>query len=133
MHKTFKKLHDKLNEAMTYGFYIEAIAIEYAIIDNRITRITELLQISAQNYGFKKRFKEVKKTLKSSQFLKDYRITINESHRITNFINDRNSLIHGLVVMDLDETFVEYVAKEGIFVVNYFQNLSQKIKKRLNV
>ena len=133
MHETFKRLHDKLNEAMTYGFYIEAIAIEYAIIDNRITRITDLLQISVQSYGFKKRFKEVKKTIKSSKFMEDYTITTDVSHRITNFINDRNSLIHGLVEMDLDETFVEYVAKEGIFVVNYLQNLSQYIKKRLNL
>ena len=133
MYETFKKLHDKLNEAMTYGFYIEAIAIEYAIIDNRITRISDFLQIGIQNHGFSERFKKMKKQIKSSRFLKAYIITTNESHRITNFINDRNILIHGLVEMDLDETLVEYVAKEGIFVANYFQNLSQKIKKSLNL
>ena len=124
----FKILHGKLNEALEYGFYIEALVIEYAIIDNRLRRIAELLNIKYSRNDFKTRFKEMKKALQIADKTLTNELIANHAI-IVEFIHDRNLIIHGLVDFEYDLVYVEKTALNGLKVVDYFQALSQKVKK----
>ena len=126
----FKKTHAKINVAMEYGFYLEAIMLEYAILDNRINRIIELLKLDITSIKFSNRFKAIKKSIRSQ--LKDYTIDADQSHLITNFVNDRNKLTHEYINLDFDDVFTEKVALDGLKIVELIENISRKIKKQIN-
>lgn len=126
----FKILHGKLNEALEYGFYIEALVIEYAIIDNRLRRLAKLMNFQYSRIDFKTRFKELKSTLfKYNEILVED--LVDNHGLISDFIRDRNMIIHGLADFEYDQVFIEKTALDGMKIVDYFQNLSKKIKKSI--
>ena len=120
----FKKTRAKINEAMEYGFYLEAIMLEYAILDNQINRIIELLKLDIPSIKFSNRFKAIKKSMRSQ--LKDYTIDADQSNLITNFVNDRNKLTHEYINLDFDDVFTEKVALDGLKVLDLIDNISKK-------
>jgi hypothetical protein len=126
MYEVFKDLHEKLNDALGNGFFIEAITIEYAIIDNRLSKIEEVLNLPIKAMNFDTRFRTIKKALKSYE--NGYSISSIDSGKIKNFIKDRNVIIHNLVGIKNDPIFLESVALNGLYAVNYLQNLSKKVK-----
>ena len=126
MYEVFKDLHEKLNDALDNGFFIEAITIEYAIIDNRLSKIEEVLNLQIKAMNFDTRFRTIKKAFKSYE--NGNSISSIDSGKIKNFIKDRNVIIHNLVGIKNDPTFLESVALNGLYAVNYLQNLSKKVK-----
>lgn len=130
--EVFKIMHERLNDALMYGFFIEAIAIEYAIVDNRLDRFLSLLTIKNDLKNFNVRFKLVKKELNKISQERKLLIDQQMSHKITNFINDRNNIIHGLLDIDYNDVYFEKVAQDGLEVVTYLQNISKKIHEITN-
>lgn len=124
----FKILHGKLNEALEYGFYIEALVIEYAIIDNRLRKLADIMQFNYSRNDFKTRFKELKNELRKLNEYLSRNLSAKQDF-INDFIRDRNLIIHGLADFDYNRVFIEKTALDGIKAVDYFQNLSQKVKK----
>lgn len=125
-------MHERLNDALMYGFFIEAIAIEYAIVDNRMDRFLSLLNVRNDINNFNSRFKLVKKELNRISPERELLINQQMSHKITNFINDRNNIIHGLLDIDYNDVYFEKVAHDGLEVVTYFQKISKIIHKIVN-
>jgi len=128
-HLNFKKTHAKINQAMEEGFYLEAIMLQYAILDNRINRLIDLLHIEVGSNRFIERFKALKKTLKSQ--IPMIKISFEISDLVTNFVNDRNKLTHEYINLDFDDLFTEKVAMDGLKIINIFEKLSKQIKSKL--
>jgi hypothetical protein len=128
-HLNFKKTHSKINQAMEEGFYLEAIMLQYAILDNRINRLINLLQIEVKSNRFSDRFKALKKTLKSQ--IPIIEISSEISNLVTNFVNDRNKLTHEYINLDFNDLFTEKVAIDGLKIINAFEKLSKQLKSKL--
>ena len=128
-HLNFKKTHSKINQAMEEGFYLEAIMLQYAILDNRINRLIDLLHTEVGSNRFIERFKALKKTLKSQ--IPMIKISFEISDLVTNFVNDRNKLTHEYINLDFDDLFTEKVAMDGLKIINTFEKLSKQIKSKL--
>lgn len=123
----FKILHDRLIDAFESGFFIEAITIEYSILENRITRICEHLKISnkAKESITTKIKKIVDVSIKSIDILTDF---ISVQPDLLEFIYDRNEIIHNLVKLEFNEEYISSTAINGFELVKLIQSVSTKLK-----
>lgn len=129
----YKEQHERLNKALKNNFYLEAIFIEYAIIEDRLTSILryEDNTVKSKN-GFVSIEKKINKVraisgeangLAIKYFASDFLDTIE------NWKNRRNPLIHALMKQQLTTEELLNLATEGQAIVKDLSRLSRNYKR----
>ncbi len=111
----YKEQMGRLKKAMGYGFYLEAIAIEYAIIEDRmesILRHSNKYNPEKHNTLNKKlnRVSEIQRN--KTSVLRKY-LTEEMIADIHTWKNDRNPIVHSLVKLELHTEDLKSIAEKG--------------------
>ena len=117
----YREQMGRLTKAMKSGFYLEAIFIEYAIMEDRLESVLrhskkwnpKSSQFVSLDYKRKKveKLAEEKKSLASKYFTKEL------TDMIDRWRKDRNDLIHELLKQSLHTEDIRDIATEGHRIV----------------
>ena len=133
-YETYKSMHDNLNKAMKAEFYYQAIFIEYAIFEDRLT---SLLKYAGVPYLTKKGkdlkiSDKIKKAKTESPFNAPYvrkRIPIELLDQIWNWCDQRNTLVHHLATVPYDHDSVKQLAEKGKLLIKLFAPKAKSVNE----
>ena len=131
----YKEQMSRLKKALKQGFYLEAIFIEYAVMEDRLESILrhsnrwhpkpgQFLSIS-QKLGQVSALIRQKKTISKKYFTQELLDDIRA------WKNKRNPLIHALLKQDLREMDLQAIAEEGSALANTLCNKTTSYKRAL--
>lgn len=139
-YQNYKEQFGRLNKALKQGFHLEAMFIEYAIIEDRSESI---LRHAGKWDGYVKKQKgrfptidsKLKYILKQAENKKDliHRYFSDELiSRILAWKDKRNQLIHALLKQKLSSEEITQISSEGYELVKEFRNRAAKYTRRIN-
>ena len=125
-YENYKAQFGRLNRALSNEFYLEAIFIEYAIIEDRTTSILRhagVFNPEKHNRLAKKirRINEIIKTKDKKETLKKY-ITVDILDDIVHWKDQRNALIHDLLNQQVTKEQLRDCAEHGNTVCKALRN-----------
>lgn len=129
----YKEQHERLNKALKNNFYLEAIFIEYAIIEDRLTSILryEDNTIKSKN-GFvsiESKINKVRTISREKKGLATKYFTPEFIDSIEKWKGKRNPLIHALMKQQLTTEGLLELATEGQAIAKELSRLSQNYKR----
>lgn len=129
----YKEQHERLTKALKHNFYLEAIFIEYAIIEDRLTSILryEGNTINSRNgyVSIEKKINKVRAISGESKGLAVKYFAPDFLDSIETWKNRRNPLIHALMKQQLTTEGLWELAIEGQTIVKELSRLSQNYKR----
>lgn len=130
-HDRYTDLLRDLKKAILYRFYLEAIFIEYSILEDR----TQSILMHSNRYNEKKHDSLSKKVTEilvylrqSSNRLSRY-LSVETAESIRSWMNNRNTLIHHLPQISCCEDDVMNIALEGVLLVKKISNASTSFRR----
>ena len=128
-YENYKEQFTRLKKAITYGFYLEALFIEYAIIEDRSEAILryEGNEINSKN-GFvsiDRKLKKIEKIAEQKKSLANKYFSDDLIARISAWKEERNRLIHALMKQSLTTDDLRELALTG-------QELARELSNRAN-
>ena len=141
-YETYKSIHESLSKALKYGFYYEAIFLEYAIVEDRLASVLKYAGIpyidkNGQDVSISKKLNliESRKELLdkfyrdwlTKELIQECRVWIKER----NDLIQHNDLIHHMANLPYDSELVQKVAVEGNELVEKVKNKSASVINRL--
>ncbi len=130
-HDRYTELIRDLKKAILYHFYLEAIFIEYAILEDR----TKSILMHSKRYNENKHDSLSKKVTEilvlirqSSNRLSRY-LSIETVESIRSWMKNRNALIHHLPQISCCEDDVMNIALEGVLLVKKISNASTSFRR----
>lgn len=134
-YEIYKTMHEDLSRAMKAGFYYEAIFIEYAIFEDRLSSLLKYAGFSCEKQGrplkISKKISVVRDNKKfTTKFIRD-RLPFTLLDEVREWTEKRNALIHDLANTPYDSEKVREVAEEGERVLKVFKAKSTSVINRL--
>ncbi len=134
-HENYKKQMGQLKKAMASGFYLEAISIEYAVIEDRIESV---LRHSGKFNPDKHKTLD-KKLNRLSEMRREKKSLANKYFpeelldSLYNWKNDkRNPLTHALLKLHLDEDEKKATAQQGEMLSKAFRDKANLYNRALD-
>ncbi|MBE6910981.1 MAG: hypothetical protein E7473_00475 [Ruminococcaceae bacterium] len=111
----YKEQFGRLKKALTNGFYLEAIFIEYAIIEDRIESILRHSgKFNSEKHNMlNKKLSKIKDMQREQRGLINKYISVELIEQISVWKENRNRLIHALMKQLLHTEDLQSVALEG--------------------
>jgi len=133
-YEAYKKMYEDLNKAMKYGFYYEAIFIEYAIFEDRLRSLLKYAGLPAEKKGRALTLVQKLNTIRTNEkfcdnFIRE-RLTSELLDSVEEWKDKRNKLIHNLANTPYTSDEVKVIAEEGYELLRVFKSKSQSIINR---
>lgn len=140
-YENYKEQSKRMNSAMNKGFYLEALFIEYAIIEDRTESV---LRHAGKWEPYLKKRGRYDPTLNSKV---DYIRKVKDSNRkdllnkyfsnelldsIITWKEDRNRLIHALLKQKLEHNEIKSIAEQGKLLVDEIKKNSGKYNSAID-
>lgn len=129
----YKEQHERLSKALKHNFYLEAIFIEYAIIEDRLSSI---LRYEGNTINSKNGFVSIEKKINKVRAISENKTGLAIKYFTPNFLdtieswkNRRNPLIHALMKQQLTTEELLDLATDGQAIVKELSRLSQNYKR----
>lgn len=131
-YESYKEQHERLKKAMKYGFYFEAIVIEYAILEDRtesILRYEGNSINSKKTATIKQKIDKIEAIAREKSGLANryFKHEFIESMRA--WKDKRNALIHALMKHSVSQEDLREIALEGERLAKEISRLSQNYKR----
>ena len=129
-YETYKTMNVKLARALKAGFYYEAIFIEYAILEDRLTSLLKYAGVShhdkkGNDISISHKLKKAESYQPFSvKYVRDW-ITLGLLEEVHTWSKARNDLIHHLATIPYDHKSVKQLAEDGNALVKC---LSAKVR-----
>jgi len=140
--ETYRCLSRLLTRAMKAEFFYQAIFIEYAILEDRLTSVLKNASVpvvdkKGNSYKISKKIDMIRSRREfSSKFVRQ-RISLELLDSIVKWKKKRDVLIHNLANVPYDFDAIRIVAEEGFVLLKKFKNKSQSVinsfKKENNI
>ena len=136
-YESYKAMHENLSKAMRNEFYYQAIFIEYAILEDRLSSVLKYASVSYTNRDGKdisisKKINKIRNREEfSNKFYKD-RFTEELLDELLKWITERNDFIHHLAKLPYDSESVKKTAEKGYELVMLVQKRSASVIRHLN-
>ncbi|MCG9879644.1 MAG: hypothetical protein MH472_03505 [Bacteroidia bacterium] len=126
----FKTLISKADYALETEFFLEASAICYAVIEERLRSI--LIKTLNREIGEKHKIdscvKQIKKLRRTEPLIAKY-YTVDFMNEINLWKNERNDITHELIEYEVDEIKLEQNAKKGRKILRVLNATIMRWKK----
>ena len=139
----YRYMLNNLKYSLEKNFYLQAVLIEYAIIEDRIESIIK--HLFGENKIYNNVAKQDKKMLEaklnylkdnilycSDAWIKKY-VTFELINKIKNWKKNRNAIVHSLMNRYEESNQIKDIALEGEKLTMEVINTATKVKKRLEV
>ncbi len=125
----------RLKKALKYEFYVEALAIEYAMIEDRINSIINTVGLkTVDKYGNNLTINKRLNIIKSNnpfckvKFLRS-KLPVEFVEEIREWKDKRNTIIHSLMTTEFQSGEFRELAEQGNNLRKQIDNKSKSIKK----
>ncbi len=132
-YENYKEQFKRLNKAMTNGFYLEALFIEYAIMEDRAEAILryEGNEINSKD-GFvslDRKLRKIVKIAEQNRSLPSRYFSGDLIEQISAWKEERNRLIHALMKQSLTTEELQTLAQTGQALVCELRDRATKYKR----
>lgn len=130
----YQEQFKRLDRALKQGFYLEAMFIEYAIIEDRCDSVLryEGNQINSKNFvSIDKKLGKISKIAEQKKTLPNRYFSDSLIDDIVAWKGERNSLIHALLKKELTTEGLEKVAVEGYELARKLCNKANNYKRAI--
>lgn len=123
----YKEQFSRLKKAMECKFYLEALAIEYNIIEDRAESILryEGNQINDERASITRKLNKIKKIAEQKKSLPEKYFSDDLPDRILDWKEQRNRFIHALIKQTFHTEDIKRIAEEG-------EHLATQMSRRAN-
>lgn len=130
----YKEQFKRLNKAIKVGFYLEAMFIEYAILEDRTDAILRYEGNSIKVKGDKppsinKKLNKIKTIAREKKSLSNRYFKEEFIDRIWSWKEKRNRMIHDLLKQQLTTTGLAQLAEEGKALAEELRNKASNYKR----
>ncbi|MBQ3431636.1 MAG: hypothetical protein IJG23_02510 [Clostridia bacterium] len=133
-YENYKEQSKRLEKALKYHFYVEALAIEYAIIEDRIESVLKhsgfaILDKKGRPYPIQYNINRLKT---GAYFNTEYmrkKIPVDLIDKIETWKNSRNKVIHALMKRTFESGEFERLAMEGNELRKQISSKSLMVKR----
>lgn len=136
-YENYKEQFKRLKKAFEYKFYMEAIFIEYAIMEDRVEAILryENNEIKPKNerefISITRKLNKIKKIAEQNKSLPQKYFSDGIADEISEWIKKRNALIHALLKKELTTDEVEAFAEEGKILTRTLCDKAKNYKRAI--
>ena len=133
-YENYREQFKRLNKAFDYKFYMEAIFIEYAIMEDRAEAILryEGNEINPKNeqefISITRKLNKIEKIAEQKKSLPKRYFSDDIIKNISEWVKQRNGLIHALLKKELTTEDVEIFALEGKRLARELSNKAKNYK-----
>ena len=133
-YENYKVQFKRLNRAMKEQFYLEAIFITYAILEDRTESIlryegNDIKPKGDRKSGITQKLNKIKTIAREKKSLPNKYFNEELIDRIMSWKNDRNRMIHALLKQQLSTEELRQIAEEGKLVVRELCNKANNYKR----
>ena len=136
-YENYREQFKRLNKAFDYKFYMEAIFIEYAIMEDRAEAIlryegNEIKPKNEQEFiSIARKLNKISNIAQSKKSLPNRYFSDDIIENISGWVKRRNALIHALLKKELTTDEVQAFAQEGKALTRIFCNKAKNYKKAI--
>ena len=133
-YENYREQFKRLNKAFDYKFYMEAVFIEYAIMEDRAEAIlryegNEIRPKNEQEFiSITRKLNKIEKIAEQKKSLPEKYFSDGIAKKISEWVKQRNSLIHALLKKELTTEEVETFALEGKKLARALSNKAKNYK-----
>ena len=134
-YENYKEQNKRLKKAMDNEFYLEAVFIEYAIMEDRTESILryEGNTINSNDFvSIDRKITKIEKIAENKKGLARKYFTVEFMERIREWKNKRNSLIHALIKKNTTTQELIDLAEEGRQITKELCRLSMNYKRAVS-
>ena len=131
-YENYKEQNIRLKKAMNNDFYLEAVFIEYAIMEDRTESILRYEGNTINSDGFvsiDRKITKIEKIAENKKGLARKYFTIEFMEQIRTLKNKRNGLIHALIKKNTTTQELIDLAEEGKLITKELCRLSTNYKR----
>jgi len=131
-YENYKEQNIRLNKALQNGFYLEAVFIEYAIMEDRTESILRYEGNEIHNDGFvsiDRKISKIEKLTENKKGLARKYFTVEFLEQVCSWKNRRNGLIHALIKRNTTTQELIELAEEGHQITKDLCRLSTNYKR----
>ncbi len=131
-YENYKEQNIRLKKAMNNDFYLEAVFIEYAIMEDRTESILRYEGNTINSDGFvsiDRKITKIEKIAENKKGLARKYFTIEFMEQIRTWKNKRNGLIHALIKKNTTTQELIDLAEEGKLITKELCRLSTNYKR----
>ncbi len=136
-YENYREQMGRLKKALGAGFYLEAIFIEYAIIEDRLESVLRHAgkwkepKLNEQPMSLQKKKNKIEKMAEEKKSLANKYFSDDTLNRIIDWKNQRNALIHQLLKQDLHTEELQGLAGQGRLLVKEISNKTKLFNRAL--
>ena len=132
-YRNYKEQIGRLNKAIKYGFLIEAVAIEYAIMEDRLESVLihEGVFNSEKHGTLVRKLSLVKELQRRKGSLENKYLSVELLDSIDSWRKERNALIHALLKQNLSTEELTATAEKGNAIVKQLTSKVTSIRRQL--
>ena len=130
-YQNYKDQFTRLKKAMDYQFYLEALAIEYNIIEDRAESILryEGNQINDEKASIYKKLSKIKKLSEQKKSLPEKYFSDDLIDQILLWKDLRNKYIHALLKQSFHTEDIRRIAEEGEYLATQISRRANNYKR----
>ena len=125
----YKEQMGRLKKALTHQFYLEAIFIEYAVMEDRTAAILRYENNECKSANIGKKLNKIRTISRDKKALPGRYFDDELIDRIFEWKDKRNDLIHALIKQQLTTEELRSLAEEGDNLVKELNRRSQNYKR----
>ena len=137
-YENYKEQFHRLKKALGNGFYLEAIFIEYAILEDRADAVlsyegNEIIPKNEREFiSFARKKNRIIKLSEKKNSITGRFFSQEFMEQVFNWVNRRNAVIHGLLKRTMTADELQSFALEGKMLCETFRNKTRSYKRRVN-
>ena len=138
-YRNYKEQFDRLNRALKNEFYLEAIFISYAIIEDRTESILRHLgkweayekSRKGRNLNLDSKIRYIQKIAEEKNTLANRHLANGTLQQIWEWKEERNRMIHALLKQKLEDDELETLAQTGKDLASNLRTMANHFKRAL--
>ncbi len=132
-YRNYKEQIGRLNKAIKYGFLIEAVAIEYAIMEDRLESVLihEGVFNPDKHGTLVRKLNRIRELQRRKGSLENKYLSVELLDSIASWKDERNALIHALLKQNLSTQELLETAENGYAIVKQLTSKVTSIRRQL--
>ena len=135
-YEAYRHMYEDLKKALNAGFYYQAIFIEYAILEDRLTSVLKnagipYLTKSGRDVDISKKIDRIETSPKLETTFVQKRLSPELLDSLRIWLKGRNDLIHRLASIPYDSERVQSTAEEGAEICRQIKNATDAVNRHI--
>ena len=135
-YEAYRHMYEDLKKALIAGFYYQAIFIEYAILEDRLTSVLKnagipYLTKSGRDVNISEKINRIEGRPELATAFVQKHLSSELVDSLKSWLQDRNDLIHHLASIPYDDERVRTTAEKGAEICRQIKNATDAVNRHI--